>query len=177
MTDTAASTGSPARNASCGPLPTPRSKATPAAASVSTLTALVRKNSPLDRRTISRVGIPTRCSSQPPTASEPAPPPGSSAPEPICVHAISRAAGVATPGKNSRKMTTKARHEPTSSATAAATKTGFIALSSCTTGRRSGTASSPVTPHAASTSTVSNLRATARRSVTGVGLALIVDMG
>ncbi len=90
------------------------------------------------------MGMPARWSSQPPAASEPTPPPGSSAPDPICDHAISRAAALGTGAKNSRKMTTKLRHEASSRTTATATSAGFIAVISRTTGRRSGTASNAV---------------------------------
>ena len=55
-------------------------------------------------------------------------------------------------------------HDASSSAMAAVTNAGFIALTSRTTGRRSGTASSTVSTHTASTSTVSSRLKRAPRS-------------
>jgi hypothetical protein len=152
---TAARTGSPARSGSCGPSAIPSRSSRPASARVSTLIALVKKNRPLERCTIWRADMPARWSSQPPTASEPTPPPGRSAPDPICDHAISRAAVLGIGSKNSRKMTTKLRQDASSRATAAATSVGFMSAISPATGRRSGTASTTVTTQTASTTTVS----------------------
>jgi hypothetical protein len=106
------------------------------------LTAVVRKNRPLERRTIHDVGAPVRWISQPPIASPPTPPPGSSAPDAIDVHASGRLSRAGTRSKNSRKITTKPAQEATSSATAAMTHPGLMSRISRATGRSAGTASS-----------------------------------
>jgi hypothetical protein len=67
-----------------------------------------------------------------------------------------------------RKMTTKLKHEASSRATAAATSTGLIALTSLATGRRPGTASTTVTTPSTRTTIVSSrLRSTPWSSVGG----------
>lgn len=86
------------------------------------------------------------------------PPPGRSAPDPICDHAISRATALGTGLKNSRNITTKLRHEASSSATATTTSAGLTSATSRPTGRRPGTASSTVPTQIASTDAVTTRR-------------------
>lgn len=124
------------------------------------LTAVVRKNSELDRRMIQSVRWPVRLISQPPIASPPTPPPGSRAPEDISVHANARASRAGIRSNDSRKITTKLAHDASSSPMAAAIAAGLMRWSSPTTGRSPGTASSSATPSAPISATVAIRRPT-----------------
>jgi hypothetical protein len=124
--------------------------------------ALVRKNKPLERSTMRFVDMPARWSSQPPTASAPTPPPGTSAPEPISVQASRRAVSLGTRSKKRLKITTKLAHEANSSATAATTQPGVRLPISSITRRNGGTASSSDSRAAANTIEVTSWRTATR---------------
>jgi hypothetical protein len=149
------SVGSTTRPKSWGP-DAPAIRATPAPITVELLTALVRKNNPPERRTIQSVGTPARWISQPPMASPPAPPPGSSAPVACSVQARARASRPGRRSKNRRNRTTKLTSEASSSRTARPIQIGLSWPIRWATLRRPGTAARSVRPRAASSPSVAS---------------------
>ena len=90
---------------------------------------------------IQLAGTPVVRITQPPIARPPTPPPGSSTPDAIDVHASERASRARSRSKNSRKTATKLRHDASSRATPAISQPAFMCSIWRATPRRPGTAS------------------------------------
>lgn len=126
----------------------------PPARRASKLTALVRRKSPLERRTICLLGKPAWHTSHPTAASEPMPPPGRSSPEPTLFRPADVRVGLACGRRSAGKVTMKAQarcelesggqHEPAALAWRMSTHTWPSAA----------TANSSVSPAVASARTV-----------------------